>query len=179
MITTYKWTLDRYHQAVEAGVFDDQAVELLDGEIILISPEGIPHAHLSSEGADYLRELLGSRTKIRDGKPITLVNNSEPEPDLCICRPISYANHHPYPEDIFWLIEYSNTSLAKDLEVKRQVYAIANIPEYWVVNLKDRKLVVFRHPIDGIYQSQQKFIEGTIQPLAFPDVAIAIPRLLC
>lgn len=70
-VATYKWTVDRYHQAIEAGVFDDQPVELLDGEIFVMSPEGISHAGYSSDAANYLRSKLGSRALIREGHPIT------------------------------------------------------------------------------------------------------------
>jgi len=102
-VITYKWTVDRYHQAVEAGIFDDQPLELLNGELIEISPEGIPHASLSSDAGDYLRELLGKRAKIREGKPITLPNNSEPEPDIAVLEPDSaiYRLHHPYQKTFF------------------------------------------------------------------------------
>lgn len=177
-LTTLKWTVDEYHHLINAGFLDDKHVELLNGEIIEIVPEGIPHANLSSETGDYLRELLGKRVKIRDGKPITLPNASEPEPDICICQPISYATHHPYPEDIFWLIEYSDSSLNKDLETKSLIYATANIVEYWVVNLKSRKLIVFRDPNDEDYQQKQTFSQGTINPLAFPDISVSISRLV-
>jgi Uma2 family endonuclease len=73
-VTPYRWTVDRYHQAVKAGVFDGQPLELLDGELIEIAPEGIPHAGLSSDGADYLRERLGMQVKVREAKPVTLPN---------------------------------------------------------------------------------------------------------
>lgn len=84
-VTTAKWTVEDYHRMIDAGILDDRRVELLNGEIIEMSPEGIPHADLSDEAAGYLRRLLGERARIRDSKPVTLPNNSEPEPDLCIC----------------------------------------------------------------------------------------------
>ncbi|WP_316436152.1 Uma2 family endonuclease [Leptolyngbya sp. NK1-12] len=118
--------------------------------------------------------------QIRIGAPITLPNSSEPEPDIAIVQRVedNYLNHHPYPENIFWVIEYSNTSLDKDLDVKADIYAAAGIPEYWVVNLKQSILVVFRDPIDGKYQSRQEFISGSISPLVFPDVTLAVAVLL-
>ena len=73
----YRWTVDHYHRAVDANIFEGQSVELLEGVLFAISPEGIPHAGLSSDGADYLREKLGKRAKIREGKPITLPNASD------------------------------------------------------------------------------------------------------
>jgi Uma2 family endonuclease len=179
-IATYKWTIDRYHQAVEAGIFDEERVELLNGEIVEMSPEGVPHSSSSDEAADYLRKQLHDQAKVREAKPVTLPNQSEPGPDIAIVRlPVeTYRSHHPYPEDIFWLIEYSDSSLKKDLEIKSKVYAAVNIPGYWVVNLRKMELVVFRDPLDGEYRSQVTFTSGTIVPLAFSDLAIEVQRLL-
>jgi len=111
-VTPYRWTVDRYHRAVEAGIFDGQPLELLDGQLIEMSPEGIPHAGLSSDGADYLRERLGSQAKVREAKPITLPNDSEPEPDIAIVKPLGdlyKTQRHPQVSDIFWVIEYSDS----------------------------------------------------------------------
>lgn len=177
-VTTAKWTLEDYHRMIDAGILDDRPVELLNGEIVEMSPEGIPHADLSDEAAVYLRRLLGDRARVRDSKPVTLPNNSEPEPDLCICRDVRYNAHHPYPEDIFWLIEFSNSSLAKDLGVKTRTYAAAGIQEYWVLNLKEMKLIVFRSPSQTGYQSEQTFNQGSITPIAFPNVSVSVQRLL-
>jgi len=99
---------------IAAGILDDRHVELLNGEIVEMTPEGVPHASLSSDAADYLRSLLAGMAKIREAKPVTLPpNDSEPEPDIAIVElPSSiYHAHHPYPENIFWLIEYSDSSL--------------------------------------------------------------------
>ncbi|MBD2464383.1 Uma2 family endonuclease [Oscillatoria sp. FACHB-1407] len=178
ILNATKWTVDDYHRMIEAGILSDRQVELLNGVIVDMSPEGIDHADLSDEAAQYLRGLLGNRAKVREAKPITLTNRSEPEPDLCICQNIRYSSHHPYPEDIFWVIEYSDSSLKKDLEVKSTIYAVADIPEYWVVNLKTRELIVFRDPQPEGYTTQMTYTSETISPLAFPDVAIAVNRLL-
>ena len=179
-VTLAKWTIEEYHQMIEAGIFDNRRVELLRGEIVEMSPEGEPHAYFSTEAGEYLSKLLGSRAKIRPAKPITLPNNSEPEPDIAIVKPLGreYLQHHPYPEDIFWLIEYSNSSLEKDLETKTKIYAEVGIIEYWVINLKKRQLIVFREPSDGGYASKSTMTEGTICPLAFPDVAVSVEMIV-
>lgn len=177
-VTAAKWTIDEYHCLIDGGFLDEKKVELLNGEIVEMSPEGISHADLSDVSDRYLRQLLGNRAWLRVGKPITLPNNSEPEPDLCICRDIRYNTHHPYPEDIFWVIEFSNSSLAKDLQLKTKIYAAAGIQEYWVLNLKEMKLIVFRLPSDEGYGSEQTLTQGNISPIAFPDVTVSIARLL-
>lgn len=89
-----------------------------------------------------------------------------------------YRSHHPYPQNIFWIIEYSQSSLAKDLETKSRVYAEVGIPEYWVVNLKESHLVVLRNPQNGKYLSKNLLASGTIQPLAFADVNISVDYIL-
>lgn len=179
-ISTLKWTIEHYHQAVDAGVFDDMRIELLDGELIEMPPEGPPHAGLSNRSSRYLQRLLEDRAILREGHPVTLPNNSEPEPDLAIIQPFEdlYIRQHPYPENIFWLIEYSESSLEKDLKLKTRVYAAANILEYWVINLRTRALIVFRDPVNGEYQSRTTLTSGIIRSLSFPEVEIEVARLI-
>lgn len=179
-VTTYKWTIERYHRAIEAGIFDDQSIELLRGDLIVMPPEREPHAYYNTEAADYIRSLLGKRAKIRDAKPITLPNNSEPAPDVAIVEPLGeiYLEHHPYPEDIFWIIEFSNATLSKDLGQKKDIYAEAGIKEYWVVNLKKSELKVFRDLKEKQYTTELTIYKGSVSPLAFPDVSVEVRRLM-
>jgi Uma2 family endonuclease len=173
-------TIEQYHRMVDAGVWDGFHVELLNGVVVEMPPEGMPHASRSTTTSEYLREVLGRQVQIREGHPVTLSSGSEPEPDIAIVQRVqdSYLSHHPYPENIFWLIEYADTSLDKDLGVKAEIYASEGILEYWVINLKKNVLIVFRDPVDATYQSRQEFVSGTIHPLRFPDVAIDVIRLL-
>lgn len=181
-ILTYQWAIDRYHQAVEAGVFEDQAVELLKGKLVLMSPEETPHAYYSDRAARYLRRLLemDELAYVREAKPITLPNASEPEPDIAIVQPLDqvYLEHHPYPDNVFWVIEYAQSSLTKDLEIKSKVYAEVNIVEYWVINLRDKQLIVFRDPVNGEYQSEATLTDGMISPLSFPEIQLDVRRLI-
>jgi Uma2 family endonuclease len=179
-VTTYKWTLERYHRAIDAGLFDDQAIELLRGDLIVMAPERERHAYYNSEVGDYLRGLLGSRAKIREAHPITLPSHSEPIPDLAIVKPLGavYLEHHPYPSDIFWLIEFSKATLTQDLTVKRAIYAEVGITEYWVVNLNAKELNVFRNLERGRYATAETYTSGTVSPLAFTDVVLSVKRLM-
>jgi Uma2 family endonuclease len=179
-VTLAKWTIEEYHSMVELGLLDNRQVELLRGEIVEMPPEGEAHAYFSSEAEEYLRNLLGDCATIRSGKPITLSDLSEPEPDIAIVRKLGreYLAHHPYPENVFWLIEYANSSLEKDLNIKTQIYAEAGIVEYWVVNLKKRQLIIFREPQESEYNSKFTLTTGTIYPLAFPDVAIEVNAIV-
>ena len=179
-VTTAKWTLNEYHQMIEVGLISGRQVELLNGEIVEMPPEGPEDAQLSTDAADYLRSLLGDKALVRDAKPITIPEtSSEPEPDLAIVQPLRalYRTRHPYPENIFWVIEYSNTSLSKDLDAKRKVYASSGIKEYWVVDLKNRLVKVLRNPIDGNYSEELTLIDGEISPIAFPEIKVLVRQL--
>lgn len=179
-LATYKWTTERYHQAIDAGLFANESVELLRGNLVVLAPEREPHAYYNSEVGDYLRELLGDRAKVRNANPITLPNNSEPEPDLAIAQPLGreYLEHHPYPENIFWLIECSQATLSKDLTEKKEIYAEAGIKEYWVIDLKNQQLIVFRNLLHQVYKTELTLTSGFISTIAFPELQISVSTLL-
>jgi Uma2 family endonuclease len=175
-----KWSIDEYHELIKLGVLDDKNVELLKGEIIEMVPEGEDHAEQNEDGYKYLLILLSDRAHLRQAKPITLPNNSEPEPDIAVCQPLGreYRLHHPYPENIFWIIEYSNSTLKKDLQVKAQIYAEAGIREYWIVDLQKNLLIVMQSPQTGTYTNQFTVQTGKIRTLAFPNLDIEVDRII-
>lgn len=179
MLLPYKWSIEDYHKAIAAGILEDKPVELLEGDIIQMSPEGIPHSYINLSVADYLRGLLTKLAIVSEGHPITL-DNSEPEPDIAIIRlPFSrYVNHHPYAEDIYWLIEVSNSSLQKDLEQKQEIYARNSIAEYWIIDLKNKKLRVFSNPQNSEYREKKEITTGFINSIAFPEIEIEVKLLL-
>ncbi|MEL7242933.1 MAG: Uma2 family endonuclease [Cyanobacteria bacterium J06573_2] len=180
ILVVAKWTVEDYHNMIAAGILDERKVELLKGEIVEMSPEGEAHAYSSDEADEYLSELLGQRAKVRQAKPITLPNDSEPEPDISVVQRLGreYLEHHPYVENVFWVIEYSNSTLEKDLERKTKIYAEAGIIEYWVVNLKTLHLIVFREPLNGDYATKFTVSTGIIKPLAFNDVDVLVERII-
>jgi Uma2 family endonuclease len=178
-LTTYKWSIEEWHDLVNSGVLAGKRVELLEGEIIEMSPEEIPHRNTNHKVIKYLRKLLDGLAEVYESHPITL-DNSEPKPDIAIVRlPENiYDTHHPYPEDIYWLIEVSNETLTKDLEQKTIIYARNGIPEYWVIDLKNNQLIVHTQPQNSSYARIVKYQVGAISPLAFSEIVIAIDRLL-
>ncbi|NJL52454.1 MAG: Uma2 family endonuclease [Hydrococcus sp. SU_1_0] len=178
-LTTYKWSIEEWHDLVDSGVLAGKKVELLEGEIIAMSPEGIPHSYTHQSVSDYLRELFKDKAYVRDAHPVTL-DNSEPQPDVAMVHlpDTIYAKHHPYPDDIYWLIEVSKETLSKDLEQKHITYARNGIPEYWVIDLKNNQLIVHTQPQVSSYAQVVEYIAGTVTPLAFPQIAIALDRLL-
>ena len=120
MVNLAKWSIADYHKMIEAGILRDRNIQLIDGELVEMSPEGVIHAAYGGSVADYLRQVLVGKAWIREAHPIILAN-SEPEPDIAIVKlPKSkYFQNHPTPQDIFWLIEISDTILAYDLGKKK------------------------------------------------------------
>lgn len=178
MMTRVKWSINDYHRIMAAGVLHDRRVELLAGEIIEVSPEGPLHASRIRKIANTLRSLLNGLALISEAHPITLTD-SEPEPDVAIVQlPESrYDNRHPQVEDIFWLIEVSDTTLGKDLDAKHKIYAAAGIAEYWVIDLNASRLTVFRQPQGEEYTVRQELSQGELSPRAFPKIAVSIEAL--
>lgn len=175
MITLAKWSVEDYHRMIAAGILSDRCVELLQGNIVEMSPEGPEHYFLGDTTNDYLKQRLAGRAVVRFDGPITLAD-SEPEPDLAIVRPPKdqYRTRHPYGEDIYWLIEYADSTLARDLQEKQQIYAAAGIQEYWVVDIKARILQVFREPAGEAYKTVLTFTGGDVTAVAFPDIQFSV-----
>lgn len=173
------FTIEEYHRAIETGLLCDRRVELIEGLIVEIPPEGTEHVYFEENLVKKLERSLSGRAYVRESKPITL-SNSEPEPDIVVARlPRSqYIEHHPFSEDIELLIEVSKATRNRDLSTKKQLYAAENISEYWIVDIKNRKLIVFRFPASGEYQQRIEFSASeTVYPLAFPDIAIAVSEI--
>ncbi len=178
-LTTYKWSIEEWHKLVETGMLDNKPVQLLEGEIIEMSPEGIEHSYTNGSVVEYLRELFQGLAHIREAHPITL-NNSEPEPDVAIVRlpKTIYRHHHPYTEDIYWLIEIAKNTLKIDLENKSRIYASNGIPEYWVIDLINKKLVVYTQTQNNSYTQITEYKNGVISSQSFPEISIALDQLL-
>jgi Uma2 family endonuclease len=176
-----RWTVMEYHQMIAAGILTERdRVELIDGEIIQMSPQGPAHSSSTHRSDKQLKRQLSEQADVRVQMPISLLT-SEPEPDLVVVRvdERDYADQHPQPEDIFLVIEVSSTTLEFDLNVKGPTYAQAGIVEYWVLDLANRSLYVLREPNNTGYQSQTILNEtDRISPLAFPNIEITIADLL-
>lgn len=179
MATLVKWSIDDYHLMIASGIFNNRSVELIEGEIIAVSPESPLHRFTNDSIAEYLRELLKGKAKVFESHPITL-SNSEPEPDIAIARlpNTNYIDRHPDPEDIYWIIEVSNTTLEDDLNQKKKIYAKAGINEYWVVDLINTQLIVFREALGNDYKMKNILTDGVVCPISFPNIEIIVNTLL-
>lgn len=179
MKTYDRWSVADYHQIIESGVLEGKSVELLEGEIITISPEQPIHSSRIDTVADYLRNILEGIAKVREAHPITL-DNSEPEPDIAIVRfnDNNYSDRHPDARDIYWLVEVSNKTLTKDLKDKSVTYSRNGIAEYWVIDLLHNKLWIFTYPQQNGYLDKREITTGSVNPVAFPDLDLEVKKLL-
>jgi Uma2 family endonuclease len=177
---TRLWTVDEYHRMIEAGILTSKdRVELLEGQIIQMSPQRPPHAATTQRASDYLKALLTDRAHVRSQLPITL-STSEPEPDIAVVRidPGAYGNHHPTPNEILLLIEVAHTTLESDRQEKAPIYARANIADYWILDISTHQVYIFRNPSNESYQSQIILNENAaLAPLAFPEIEIPFSEL--
>lgn len=167
---------------LDAGILaEDDQVELLNGQITLMSPQRPPHTTATKRAYDYLKPLLLGKADVRSQSPITLNSHSEPEPDIAVVAidKLEYSDRHPSPNEIFLLIEVADSTLGRDLGEKVSAYAQANIQEYWVVNVRERIVHIFRHPLGNTYQQKQLLEENDkCSLLVFPDINVLISRLL-
>lgn len=182
-----RWTREEYERLVEIGVLrPDERVELIEGEIVEMTPQGTAHATAIASATRVLDAICGPEQHLRVQLPLALGSNSEPEPDLAVVggRPRDYANAHP--STALLVLEIADASLAFDDEVKGSMYAKAGIPEYWIVNLVDRQLEVYREPaaVSGMrfgagYRTRRIVLPGeTVAPLAAPESQVAVADLL-
>jgi Uma2 family endonuclease len=182
--TLKRWTVSEYHRMSELGLLDaDGRTELIDGQILLMTAKGTPHTTtlrlLASLFDDLFNDDLSVCIITQD--PIQLDDFSEPEPDLVIVRGaiLDYTEHHPYPEDIHLVVEIADSTLKQDTEVKDKLYAKAEISEYWVVDIKNRQVNIFRNPTSTGYANHLILKEpNKFSPLAFPQISIELTSIL-
>jgi Uma2 family endonuclease len=171
-----RFSADEYERMGEAGIIhEDERVELLEGAIICMAPIGVPHAICLRELSWWFSRRLPETTRFRVQDPIRLSSSSEPQPDFVIVpyRPELDAGGHPGPQDVLLLVEVSDTTLAYDRGVKLPLYAVEGIGEVWIIDLTAQQVLAFRAPQDGRYtETLAVGRDGTIAPLAFPDLAL-------
>jgi len=176
------YTVDAYFRLVHDGVLrEDDRVELLDGVIVAEPPMDPPHASGIAMVGDALRQAIGARAAVRIQSPFIAGTHSVPEPDVALVagQSADYADHHP--DSAFLVAEVSASSLPQDRLSKSRIYAGADIPEYWIINLRDDRLEVFRapDPVRRAYGERQIAQRGERMSLVvFPGVSVAVDELL-
>ncbi|BDI30921.1 hypothetical protein CCAX7_29720 [Capsulimonas corticalis] len=183
-VRAHRWSVDEYYGVARAGVLDaDTHLELIDGEVIEhMSPIGAPHVTAVTLASEALRTAFGEGFVLRVQSPLRLSSFSEPEPDLLIVtgRVRDYAQRHPNPPDVRLLIEVSETTLAFDRGRKAALYASAGISDYWIINLIDNQLEIYRSPAGEMGYQQVAILVGEeeVAPLASPAATILVTDLL-
>lgn len=177
-VSEFAWQMPReiYDQIVATGALDGERVELVHGVITNMSPEYAPHAEAIEWLDEQLTEQLQKRASVRVQHPLAVGPLHEPEPDLAMVERRRWRDVHP--STAFLVVEVAMSSLRYDREVKEPIYAAAGIPEYWIVNLNEKVVEVYRQPaVDGYRDVQIIRAGGTISPLAFPDVEVDVAEL--
>jgi Uma2 family endonuclease len=153
----HRLTVHDYYRMAEVGILPpDARVELIEGEIIDMAPNGSRHAGTIDQLAAIFAGLerpARDRVMVRVQNPIRLDEHSEPKPDVALLRPRAdfYKSAHPRPADVLLIIEVADTSLRYDREIKMPLYARYGIPELWVVDIIGRSLTRYRDPREGTY----------------------------
>ena len=177
MSTTAKVTLAEYDAIVLRGDLEDRRVELVRGEIREMSPIGAAHERAVDILTEWIFEVLPKRKVwIRVQNSVGLPGlESVPEPDIGWVARRDYSKARPVTDDVLLVIEVAHSSLKYDLGAKAQLYAEAGIGDYWVVNLIDRCVEVFRDPTPEGYRHRERFSPGqSVQPLAFPEARLIV-----
>jgi Uma2 family endonuclease len=181
-----RWSKAEYYRLGELGFFRGERVELIEGRIMVQSPQNPQHSSHVDHIADVLRNAFGPGSRVRLQMPIDLGQTTEPEPDIVVVAGTSaqFLNAHPASADL--IVEVSDTTLSYDRRRKGSLYARAGIPDYWIVNLVHRRVEVYRAPVPDAnrpyghrYSSRTDLTPpATVTPLALPQTVVAVADLL-
>ena len=179
-ICHYRLSRAEYDRAVEGGAFEpDAQLELIDGELLAMTPEGSRHAAVIQLVAAGLRQVFDSGFDVRVQHPLAADDYSEPEPDVAVVPGAIRDYMDAHPTSAVLVVEVSNESLHRDRTVKQRLYAASGIPEYWIVALPDHRLEVYRDPAEDSYHTVSQHPAGDrIAPLARPGREILVDDLL-
>lgn len=176
----HRWTRQQYDDMVLHDIFQpEERVELIEGVVVDMSPQKSFHATAISLIEEILRSVFRSGYIVRTQMPLALDEHSEPEPDVAVVPGQARDYTHAHPTMAALVVEVADTTLRLDRKIKQAVYARNDIAEYWIVNLQDHCLEVYRNPQGEQYQSQTVLQRGeTLAPLTRPDYRIAVTDLL-
>jgi Uma2 family endonuclease len=190
-----RWTREEYYHLGELGCFKDERVELIGGEILVMSPQSPEHFLAIERVCRCLEKVFGKQYWIRSQGPLTMGpltmgpltqgEFSEPEPDVSVVKglPEEYADH---PRTAYLVVEVSKTSLEFDKTSKQSLYASMRVPDYWVLDLENRQLLVHREPLtddNALFGHRYQQVEAVaaerqVHPLEKPDATISVADML-
>lgn len=182
----HQWTVEEYYRMGDAGLFEGRHVELIEGKVIDMATMLSPHATSVTLTVEAVREAFGKGWVVRNQMPLRLSEISEPEPDVVVVAGNIRDFKDAHPATAPLVIEVSESTLSYDSKQKASLYAKAGLPDYWIINLVQRQVEVFRRPIPDAtaqygfsYGERYVYQEGdAVTPLALPKVPIAVADLL-
>ena len=177
-----RFTVDDFYKMAEVGILvDNIRSELIDGEIIEMSPMGVAHCAAVNRASQYFILLFKEKVQVSVQLPVRLSEFNEPEPDLAFLKPRQdfYKTRHPGAADVFMILEISDSSHNYDRNVKLPMYASSRIPEVWIEAVAENVVHVFRDPVGRTYRTALTLHPGeTISLLALPEVVVSVSDLL-
>jgi Uma2 family endonuclease len=185
-LTVRRWSRFEYEKLVDTGFFDRDRVELVGGQLIVAEPQGTCHATSVCRAADALRAVVPAGWLVREEKPISLDDDSVPEPDVAVVpgSPDDYLNAHPSVPPL--VVEVADASLSFDRKAKGSLYARGGVQDYWIVNVIERALEIYREPhpdpsaVWGWSYRSMRTLGPTesATPLALPAISVRVAALL-
>jgi Uma2 family endonuclease len=174
-----RFTREEYERLIEQGYFHPgERVELIDGILYEMSPQSADHGSGAYSSHEALRSVFSTGYAVRSQLPLALGFDSEPEPDVAVVLGNGRAFRKTHPTTALLIVEVADSSLMKDRNLKASLYARAGIPEYWILNLVDWCLEVYREPKQGVYTSRTILREeDSVSPLSKPEVSIPVADL--
>jgi Uma2 family endonuclease len=165
-----------YERLVELGVFEDERIELLRGQLVVMSPQGEWHSTITARIHEMLLRSLDESFDVRSHSPFAAAEDSEPEPDVSVSRKLKRRKYHP--RRALLLVEVAEISLRKDRDIKASIYAENGAPEYWIVDVEAKCVHVYSRPRAGIYtQVVQVKKSGFLRPTELPGVKLSVTKL--
>lgn len=181
-LTTRRFTVDEYHRMAEAGILtEDDRVELLDGQIVPMTPIGRRHAGCVNRLTALFSRLAGDAATVSVQNPLVLGEHHEPQPDLALLRyrADGYGARLPGAADVLLVVEVADTTIERDRERKIPLYAQAGIPEAWLVDLAADRIDVHRKPTGASYTEVTRVRRSTtLTALALPGVRLSADQIL-
>jgi Uma2 family endonuclease len=176
------FTVEEYYKMAKAGILhEDDRVELIEGEIVEVSAIGSRHAGCVNRLIGTFSVRLRGWVVVSAQNPVRLGGRTEPEPDILLLtpRPDYYSNAHPVPEEVLLLIEVADTSQDYDRDTKAPLYARYGIAEYWIIDLEEDRIEVYRSPSPDGYLEVAMVERGeSLHMQAFPDVVLTVDEIL-
>jgi Uma2 family endonuclease len=179
-VTRRRFTVHDYHRMAEVGILhEDERVELIEGDVVEMTPIGSRHAMCVIALNRLLVRQAGDQALVSPQNPVRLSERLEPQPDMTVIRARDYEGSLPGPEDVLLLIEVSDTTLSYDRNVKLPLYARAGIPEVWIVDLAGEVIERHTNPAGDSYRHVERARRGEeIRSAALPEPAFRVDAVL-